>query len=497
MANSYKDMSDHDGDRPGEEEFGEEEELERNYGEVEGEEEMSYHEGEEEGMPEGAEEMFEEVNGAERDEFLRRSQPQGGDDIGNDRMRHGADEGEEEWGNQDPDRENEDQVEELDEENQGDNYEGWDPDEDDDFPEYANEKNKKMNEDIKFTRRNAKQLQDNIEDTKERLGIMKEHQKYILLELKNTQAKIEMKNEETDAEKHLSQIADRKIGKITADLRKLDQDAIENQDRLNDIQQQIFKGNDQLEKLKLEVNWNKEEKEQWIVAVKQKEDDNMTLAKFKRKDDNKIKELSLTLEKLTVQKNKFEFALEKEVTETQARQIEIDKAAEEFKKHHAERHRIYAQWDEAIQNIAYRHEATLKITTENVTIQMQMKNAKDTLREKKEQLEREKNAIKKEEESIKAVEREILDLKGKYELLKDEEVDLNADVKINQNTLSADSSKLAEKKNMMEMLEKELQNRKQRLTNAEKKYKAQVEILKSEDAIEKAAKSRPFCYPSG
>ena len=41
----------------------------------------------------------------------------------------------------------------------------------------------------------------------------------------------------------------------------------------------------------------------------------MTLAKFKRKDDNKIKELTLNLEKLTVQKNKFEYALEKEITE--------------------------------------------------------------------------------------------------------------------------------------------------------------------------------------
>lgn len=484
-------MSDSDREHRGDEEFGEEEEIERNYGEVEGEEEGNFNEGEEEEREmEGIEEMFDDVNGPERDEFLRRNGPRGGNGAGinNDNRRN--DEGEEEWGNQDGDRENEDQVEELDEENQGENYEGWDPDEDDDFPEYANEKNKKLNEDIKFTRRNAKQIQDNIEDVKERLGIMKEHQKYIQLELKNTQAKIEMKNEETNAEKHLGLIADRKIGKITADLRKLDQDAIEKQDRLNDIQQQIFKGNDHLEKLKLEVNWNKEEKEQWIVAVKQKEDDNMTLAKFKRKDDNKIKELSLTLEKLTVQKNKFEFALEKEITETQARQIEIDKAAEEFKKHHSERHRIYAQWDEAIQNIAYRHEATLKITTENVTIQMQMKNNRETLREKKEQLEREKVTNKKEEEAIKSIEREILDLKSKFEELKGEEIDLNADVKINQNTLSADSSKLAEKKTMMEMLEKELQTRKQRLTNAEKKYKAQVEILKSEDAIEKLANGK-------
>jgi hypothetical protein len=38
------------------------------------------------------------------------------------------------------------------------------------------------------------------------------------------------------------------------------------------------------------------------------------------------------LEKLTIEKNKKEVELEKEVTQTQALQIEIDKTAAEFKK---------------------------------------------------------------------------------------------------------------------------------------------------------------------
>lgn len=487
-------MSDSGDGDPRDNERGEEEDLEMNYGEAEGEEE-AYEEERGEPADEGEEEFFEDATEDQRESYYRRLRAEEGEEEG---PRGGRGEGAEEQyyegaDNEEP-RDNQDQMDEYEDENQVENFEGYDPDEDDDFPEYANEKNKKMNEDIKFTRRNAKQIASQADDIKERLGIMKEHQKYIMVELKNTQAKIEMKNEEADTEKHLSQLADRQLGKITADLRKLDQDAIENQDRLNDIQQNIFKGNDELEKLKLEVNWNKEEKQQWIVAVKQKEEDNMTLAKFKKKDDTKLKELDLKLKALTKTKNTYEEKLEKEITETQARQIEIDKAAEEFKKHHAERHRIYAQWDEAIQNIAFRHEATLKITTENVTIQMQMKNNKMTLEEKKAQLEREKLSNKKEEEEIKMVEKEIADLKIKFEHLKNEEVDLNADVKINQNTLSADSSKLATKKQMMEMLEKELQNRKERLTNAENKYKNQKDILKSEEAIEKLAMGKLLSY---
>jgi len=426
----------------------------------------------------GDEEMFEEVGPDDRDQFMANNGAGRNAAVRND--------GDEEPGEEE-ERNNQDQVAEYEDEMQVANYEGYDPDEDDDFPEFANEENKKMNENIKAQKRTNKQIQLKIEELRERLAGLKQHQKYILVELKNTQDKIEMKNEETNTEKHLSQLAERQIGKITADLRKYDQTGVELQDRLNDIQQQIFKGNDQLEKLKLEINWNKEEKQQWIVAVKQKEEDNIALVKYKRKDDNKIKDLSLQLEKLTVNKNKMEEALEKEITETQALQIEIDKTAEEFKKQHAERHRIYAQWDEAIQNIAYRHESTLKITTDNVTIQMEMKNNLEILNEKKKQLEREKQSNKKDEEKIASIEKEILRLKNLNEKFRKDEATLNAKVKINQNTLSADSSRLSEMKNMMEMLEKELQGRKQRLTNADKKYKAQVEILKSEDNIEKLA----------
>jgi coiled-coil domain-containing protein 39 len=46
--------------------------------------------------------------------------------------------------------------------------------------------------------------------------------------------------------------------------------------------------------------------------------------------------------------------LEKEVTETQAAQIELDKTAEEFKKKHNERHQLFHQVEEVVKNISNR-----------------------------------------------------------------------------------------------------------------------------------------------
>lgn len=66
----------------------------------------------------------------------------------------------------------------------------------------------------------------------------------------------------------------------------------------------------------MEINWNQEEKEMWELAVKQKEDDNVFIERYKRTDNLKIKELTIDIEKLTTDKNKLENELKGEITET-------------------------------------------------------------------------------------------------------------------------------------------------------------------------------------
>jgi chromosome segregation ATPase len=64
------------------------------------------------------------------------------------------------------------------------------------------------------------------------------------------------------------------------------------------------------------MNWNQEELEQWALAARQKEEDNLTLEKYRRADEAKIKELTLNIEKLTVEVANKSKELAKEVTET-------------------------------------------------------------------------------------------------------------------------------------------------------------------------------------
>lgn len=92
------------------------------------------------------------------------------------------------------------------------------------------------------------------------------------------------------------------------------------------------------------MNFNQEELEQWALAAKQKEDDNQALEAYQRADEAKIKEMTLALEKLTLALTERKRDLERETTETQAKQIELDKTAEEFRQLHRERQDLVRQW---------------------------------------------------------------------------------------------------------------------------------------------------------
>jgi hypothetical protein len=92
------------------------------------------------------------------------------------------------------------------------------------------------------------------------------------------------------------------------------------------------------------MSFNQEELEQWALAAKQKEDDNLALEKYTRADEAKIRDLSLALEKLTLALAEKRRELEREATETQARQVELDKTAEDFRQLHLERQELVKQW---------------------------------------------------------------------------------------------------------------------------------------------------------
>merc|ERR1712226_1457614 len=137
-----------------------------------------------------------------------------------------------------------------------------------------------------------------------------------------------------DTEEHLAQLTSRQLGRLKAEMVRLQKLMDDTQDQVNAFSNELMRGNEKLDQFKLEMNWNQEELENWAIAARQKEEDELTLEKYRRADDAKVRELTLATEKLTMENAAKKKEIGDQVTETQAKQIELDKTSEIFKQLH-------------------------------------------------------------------------------------------------------------------------------------------------------------------
>merc|ERR1719324_595592 len=126
-------------------------------------------------------------------------------------------------------------------------------------------------------------------------------------------------------------LTNRQLGRLKSETVRMQKVLDDTQDHINGISNELMRGNERLDQFKLEMNWNQEELEQWAIAARQKEEDELTLEKYRRADEAKVKELTLALEKLTIEGAAKKKELDEQVTETQAKQIEMEKTAELFR----------------------------------------------------------------------------------------------------------------------------------------------------------------------
>ncbi|KAM3137530.1 hypothetical protein pb186bvf_010320 [Paramecium bursaria] len=352
--------------------------------------------------------------------------------------------------------------------------------EEDDFPDYANEQNKEINDNIKLKRKLIRNITRKIEERSDKVQVLSEHLKNIQQELLHTQTLIDTKNKEIETEDHMKQVTERQIGRLQNEMQKQQKIMIEQQERLNDVQNSIYRGNEKLDQYKIHMNWNQEELEQWVLAARQKEQDSLTMEKYKRADEAKIKELNLNIEKLTIEVAKKQEDLDKEITETQTAQIELDKSAEEFRRQHDDRHKLFEKWQEVTDNIARREQA-IKDEGENYSeIKSKINQNKDELDDKKRFLNNERNENKNLDLGNQQLERAIISQRQQNKDIQLKIENLQANVEIQKNQLSAFATDLQNKKNKCAQMSQELLIKKQRLNNAQKKYNSEKQRLKLE-----------------
>ena len=197
----------------------------------------------------------------------------------------------------------------------------------DDLPLFATKEAKKIDASNKDIEIKLEELAEELRDMLDRTKIMREHYKNVEQEVEHTNALYVSKQAEIKSEMHLYQLSKRSLAKSKNDTKKIEDSFEVLQTQLNSVQNDIYKANEKLDEFKLRMKWNQEELEKWAVAAKQKDEDHMSLEKYSRADEQKIKDLTLQQEQLTRELQEVIARLENELTDSRAKQMELDRVA--------------------------------------------------------------------------------------------------------------------------------------------------------------------------
>lgn len=338
----------------------------------------------------------------------------------------------------------------------------------DSLPPYASEENKKLDAEIKQKQAQVESIEEQIERDGARVKIMTDHLVNVQQELVNTQQLVDAKKNETTTEEHLQALTNRQLGRLNSEIVRLQKVLEDTQDQINAFSNELMRGNEKLDQFKLEMNWNQEELEQWAIAARQKEEDELTLEKYKRADDSKVRELTLTVEKLTVENANRRKELDDLITDTQAKQMELDKTAELFRQLHDDRKKIIEQWEESVKSMKSRDSQLERLGEEYAANMSRKKVKEDKMKERRQFHEEIEGENEKMEQTIQQTDRQLVRMRMDYMDAKTSLTGFKDEVEVMKNQLNACISEKIKTQNEHEVGAKRLEQRKEKHDQAYK-----------------------------
>lgn len=109
------------------------------------------------------------------------------------------------------------------------------------------------------------------------------------------------------------QLAKREKSRIAVDMTRIEGNTATVSDQLNLIQNHLFNVNEKMSKIMIELKLGKQELGEWLRVQQEKDEDNNALQKYTKIDAEKIKNLTLKIERLMIESNKKKNLLAQEV----------------------------------------------------------------------------------------------------------------------------------------------------------------------------------------
>jgi len=254
----------------------------------------------------------------------------------------------------------------------------------------ANEENKALEQELMKLQKELQTNTSTSEMLDDRISHMKDHMKNVDQELKQNLALIEAHGKEISSEEHMFMIAEREDGRLKQEKLKILKKMELTHEIRNNLENRIFGLNQQLEDAKKQVSWDQQALEAWLEESARRDEDALTLKKYSKSDNSKLKSLSLQIDKLTEERQRKRMYLDQEATETHSNEQALDKAAEEFRLEHADRKRLIEEWEKTIEHMLRRDREINASAADLAKVKEDVRAAQITIREKQAFLERER-----------------------------------------------------------------------------------------------------------
>ena len=193
-----------------------------------------------------------------------------------------------------------------------------------------------------------------------------------------------------------------------------------------------------------------------------------------------MQDITLTIEKLTATKVEKQTLLENEATETQSRQIELDRTAEAFKELHAERQNLVKQWQEAISTMKRRDVDINEIASQFAGARKIRSEKFEILDSNRERLAMQETDNLEVQQKIEQSERIVQQKRGDEITLKETQQSYKDELEVVKNELASSAASLLRKRGENVVAESDLQDRKEYLEVQREKYQAMKKRVDTE-----------------
>lgn len=341
---------------------------------------------------------------------------------------------------------------------------------DDELPIFADEECKRLHKLTKQMERESDEAINAVKENKDRISIMHEHLHNVRQEIDQTNGLVAAKNNEISTEKHLIALGERERAVMISDIKTTYVTIDSEKERLRSIQNQIHVLTDEREKLKLDLNWNQEELEQWATAAAKKESDTLALQKYTRADEVMIKELTLKLENMTKKSVEKKAQLENEITETYTKQLEVDRLVKSFRSQHEERRLLVQQWQETVNAMKDRDRDINELSSKYAGFQQTLNKQLTNIAHKKESLIVSKSDNELLIQEIDATERMVQSKRQERHIAHDNLQGFQDEMDALKLENIASSSSLEQKKMILQVLETEADGKVHQLDTFESRF---------------------------